>query len=232
MSLLSGNDQCQNRHIDKLSMSEASVVAKKTLKLLLVGNLGTGKTTFVRGYMGHLFFPADPRRCPEYFEQRDVVLDDGTSVTVQLWDIAGQERYGTLTRVYYYEAVGAFVTFDLTRPETLDEALLWKKDLDAKVFTSLNEPIPCIVLGTKLDKCPAGKWAKSDDEMQDFVQTYNFLGFFATSAWDRINLDAAVKALAQYVVENNIETHEMLETRAINLTRPDPIEPLQISCWC
>lgn len=38
-----------------------------------------------------------------------------------------------MTRVYYREAVGAFVVFDVTRPATFDAVIKWKHDLDAKV---------------------------------------------------------------------------------------------------
>ena len=46
---------------------------------------------------------------------------------------AGQERFGNMTRVYYKEAVGAFVVFDITRLETFDEVKKWKADIDSKV---------------------------------------------------------------------------------------------------
>lgn len=45
----------------------------------------------------------------------------------------GQERYGNMTRVYYKEAVGALVVFDMTRLSTFQAVLKWKGDLDSKV---------------------------------------------------------------------------------------------------
>lgn len=40
-----------------------------------------------------------------------------------------------MTRVYYREAVGALVVFDVTRASTFDAVLKWKDDLDSKVST-------------------------------------------------------------------------------------------------
>ena len=38
-----------------------------------------------------------------------------------------------MTRVYYREAVGALLVFDVTRASTFDAVLKWKDDLDSKV---------------------------------------------------------------------------------------------------
>ena len=38
-----------------------------------------------------------------------------------------------MTRVYYREAVGALVVFDVTRASTFNGVLKWKDDLDSKV---------------------------------------------------------------------------------------------------
>lgn len=55
-----------------------------------------------------------------------------------------------MTRVYYKEAVGAFIVFDVTRAATFDAVQKWKQDLDSKVQLSDGSPIPCILLANKV----------------------------------------------------------------------------------
>ena len=62
----------------------------------------------------------------------------------------GQERFGNMTRVYYKEAVGAFIVFDLTRASTFDAVTKWKNDLDLKVQLPDGRPVPCVLLANKV----------------------------------------------------------------------------------
>lgn len=51
-----------------------------------------------------------------------------------------------MTRVYYREAVGALVVFDMTRLSTFQAVLKWKGDLDSKVtaLTRINTSGPSL----------------------------------------------------------------------------------------
>lgn len=58
-----------------------------------------------------------------------------------------------MTRVYYKEALGAIVVYDITRPQTFEGVTKWKRDIDAKV--ALPEAwgggqIPVILLANKV----------------------------------------------------------------------------------
>lgn len=55
-----------------------------------------------------------------------------------------------MTRVYYKEAVGAFIVFDVTRRNTFESVANWKSDLDSKVQLPDGSPIPCILLANKV----------------------------------------------------------------------------------
>lgn len=41
-------------------------------------------------------------------------------MSLQLWDIAGHERFGHMTHVYYKYAIAAIIVFDLGRPATFE----------------------------------------------------------------------------------------------------------------
>jgi small GTP-binding protein len=186
---------------------EAQGPVTKILKVLVVGEMATGKTSLIRQYVHQCFIEFYKTTVGVDFANKDFEWDDHTSISLQLWDIAGQERYGNMTRVYYQEAVAAFVVFDVTRITSLDVVPCWKKDLDEKVLTSEDKPIPCLLLGNKIDLCQDEKWAKTEEEMRAFVAQYGFIGFFLTSARTRKNIDEAVRALVKFVLDNKIEPH-------------------------
>lgn len=58
-----------------------------------------------------------------------------------------------MTRVYYKEALGAIVVYDITRPQTFEGVTRWKKDIDAKVALPDawgGGQIPVILLANKV----------------------------------------------------------------------------------
>lgn len=54
-------------------------------------------------------------------------------------------------KVYYRDAVGALVVFDVSRSQTFEAVKKWKQDIDSKVFLPDQSPIPCVLLANKSD---------------------------------------------------------------------------------
>lgn len=85
-----------------------------------------------------------------------------------------------MTRVYYKEAVGAFVVFDITRGSTFEAVSKWKHDLDSKVKLANGNPIPSVLLANKCDQKKDG--SNNACLMDNFCKEAGFLGWFETSA--------------------------------------------------
>jgi GTPase SAR1 family protein len=61
-----------------------------------------------------------------------------------------------MSRVYFKDAHGALLFFDVTQPSTLEMAARWKVEIDSHVFY-LNEkgerkPIPVLLLANKVKR--------------------------------------------------------------------------------
>ena len=176
---------------------------KKVLKILVVGDMGTGKTSLIRQYVHGFFSEFYRSTIGVDFAHKDIQWGDNLLINLQLWDISGQERFGSVTHMYYQEAVGAMIVFDVTVPQNLNVVQIWKKDIDSKVFTTEDKPIPCLLIGNKIDLVPDG-WEKSKEEMEQFCQENGFIGYFETSAREAINVSEANEFLMKYIIDHDI----------------------------
>ncbi|KAM9500581.1 ras-related protein Rab-38 [Clarias gariepinus] len=172
---------------------------ERLLKVLVVGDLGVGKTAIIRRYVHQVFSHHYRATIGVDFALKVLQWDPGTVIRLQLWDIAGQERYGNMTRVYYREAVGALVVFDMTRASTLQAVLKWKGDLDAKVAMCNGYPLPAVLLANKCDQQKQGLCAKLP-KMESFTKEQGFVGWYETSAKDNTNIDKAIMHLVEHIM--------------------------------
>ncbi|TSN12251.1 Ras-related protein Rab-38 [Bagarius yarrelli] len=177
---------------------------ERLLKVIVVGDLGVGKTAIIRRYVHQVFSHHYRATIGVDFALKVLHWDPGTVIRLQLWDIAGQERYGNLTRVYYREAVGALVVFDMTRASTFQAVLNWKGDLDAKVALCNGHPVPAVLLANKCDQQKRGLCAKLP-KLESFSKEQGFLGWYETSAKDNTNIDKAIMCLVQHIMAGDVE---------------------------
>ncbi|XP_036398417.1 ras-related protein Rab-32-like [Megalops cyprinoides] len=170
-------------------------------KVLVIGEVGVGKTSIIKRYVHQLFNDNYRATIGVDFSLKVINWDSTTLVRLQLWDIAGQERFGNMTRVYYKEAVGAFIVFDVTRAPTFEAVAKWKEDLDSKVKLANGSPVPTVLLANKCDQKNGGD---TDDPalMDSFCKEAGFLGWFETSAKDNINVEEAAHFLVESILGN------------------------------
>ncbi|XP_031336057.1 ras-related protein Rab-38 isoform X3 [Photinus pyralis] len=185
------------------NLNQSGVKPKDHLyKILVIGDLGTGKTSIIKRYV-HQFFSQHYRATIGVdFALKVLNWDANTLIRLQLWDIAGQERYGNMTRVYYKEAVGAFIVFDVTRVNTFESVSNWKADLDSKVQLPDGSPIPCVLLANKCDQQKEGL-INSKSKMEEYCKEKGFSSWYETSAKENINIDEAARTLVSQILLND-----------------------------
>lgn len=180
-------------------MTHGDELREYLFKVLVIGDAGTGKTSFIKRYV-HQFFSMNYRATIGVdFALKVVQWTKKSVVRVQMWDIAGQERFGQMTRVYYKDAAGAFVVFDVTQPASFEAVIKWKTDLDEKVVAPDGGPVPALLLANKCDEVKAGSLGE-ESFLTQFCEEHGFIGWFYTSAKDNINIDGAANFLIKSII--------------------------------
>ncbi|XP_013407691.1 ras-related protein Rab-32B isoform X2 [Lingula anatina] len=161
-------------------------------KILVTGDVGVGG--FSTDY--RLTIGVD-------FSLKNIEWNESTNVNLQLWDIAGHERFGNMTAVYYRHASAAIIVFDPTRPHTFKSVSRWYEDLISKFSEDgIRWEIPVLLLANKCDL----PYAKIDfEEVHEFCEEHGFVGWFPTSAKENINIDSAMMYLVEKILKNKLD---------------------------
>merc|ERR1712083_96068 len=114
-------------------------------KLILVGDGGTGKTTFVKRHESGEFEKAYEPTIGVEVHPLDFHTNYG-ALRFYCWDTAGQEKFGGLREGYYIHANCAIIMFDVTSRLTYKSVPVWHRDL-----TRVCDNIPIVLCGNKVD---------------------------------------------------------------------------------
>ncbi|GFR64530.1 Ras-related protein Rab-3 [Elysia marginata] len=144
-------------------------------KVLVIGEFGVG-----------YFSPNYKLTIGVDFALKSLEWDNNTKINLQLWDIAGHERFGHMTRVYYKYA-----------PATFDSVLKWLEDVNSKVMLANEDPVPVMLLA---NKCDIEDISVETEKMNSFCKDKNFIGWYQTSAKTGLNIDECMHFLVEYIL--------------------------------
>ncbi|KAI3418972.1 uncharacterized protein J3R85_013476 [Psidium guajava] len=105
-------------------------------KLVLLGDMGTGKTSLVLRFIKGQFFDNQEPTIGAAFFTQILSLAEAT-VKFDIWDTAGQERYHSLAPMYYRGAAAAVVVYDISSVDTFVRAKKWVEELQRQGNTNL-----------------------------------------------------------------------------------------------
>lgn len=178
-----------------------------TIKCILLGNQGSGKSSFIKRYMQKIFNKEFSNTigvdfATKTFSIKNDIIND---IVVQFWDTAGQEIFYSITQLYYRDAHFIFLFYDITNPKSFkaltDGDHPWIKKIDENTqYFDRNMLYPKIVLiGNKHD---LGEMRKVSVEDASIISNkYNF-NFFETSAKSGHNIENCVKFMVDCVVSD------------------------------
>uniref|UniRef100_UPI00358E5FDD ras-related protein Rab-18-like n=1 Tax=Myxine glutinosa TaxID=7769 RepID=UPI00358E5FDD len=119
-----------------------------TLKILIIGESGVGKSSLLLRFTDDTFDPELAATIGVDFKVKTITVD-GNKAKLAIWDTAGQERFRTLTPSYYRGAQGVILVYDVSRRETFTRLGTWLNELET--YTTRSDIVKMLV-GNKIDK--------------------------------------------------------------------------------
>ncbi|KAK2114464.1 hypothetical protein P7K49_008730 [Saguinus oedipus] len=171
----------------------APEIHEHLFKVLVIGELGVGKTSIIKRYVHQLFSQHYRATIGVDFALKVLNWDSRTLVRLQLWDIAGRDAVDAAgwTRRGPEDRMGIFddEKKSLYESSTFEAVLKWKRDLDSKVHLPNGSPIPAVLLANKCDQ--NRDTSQSPSQMDQFCKEHGFTGWFETSAKIENLIDAS-----------------------------------------
>src|SRR5436305_8320919 len=168
-------------HIYRLTRVRATQPAEATrrymnAKVVLIGEGAVGKTSLAHRLIedsyvvrdrthGMNVWPLDLPLPPDATLQREALL----------WDLAGQEDYRLIHRLFLEETALALLLINPQKDDPFVEAGDWLKALQ----TAADHPVPRLLVFSQID---VGGMKVSNAKIERFTEQYDFAGWLATSA--------------------------------------------------
>ena len=181
-------------------MDQMSKSTKNDIKIIVVGNSGTGKTSFVNKWIKDSFDETYKATIVSEFSYKIVEYKE-KSYKIQLWDLAGMDQNICITKIFSKDSHGCIVVSDITNEKTLTECVKWKNTVDETTKFLDGTNIPSILLRNKVDLLEEKDNNDDEDMIKDFCEKNKFLRCFKTSAKAGTNIEEAMNFLIGNIVD-------------------------------
>ena len=159
---------------------------KKTIKVVLLGDSGVGKTSIVQRYINKIYDENIDTTIGAAFNRKNITdfinKNDNikTEYLLDIWDTAGQERYNSLLPMYYRGSNSIIMVYDICNLSSFNILKNYFETID-----NLDN-VHIVVVGNKKDK-EISRTVKINDAI-DFCNERN-ITYIESSAKNNENID-------------------------------------------
>ena len=179
-------------------MSDSSL----SVKLILLGESGIGKTNLINIYLGENYNPNELTTSNPC--QTDTIkVINNKKLVVSLWDTMGQEKYRSVSKSFIRGSNIVIFVYDITRRDTFLELNYWVNVVNEEIG---DEEALFGIAANKIDLFEKSEVEKEEGE--EYAQKINAL-FYETSAKADVGFKNLVNQLLEKFVLNKNKTDEV-----------------------
>ncbi|MFX1457525.1 MAG: Rab family GTPase [Promethearchaeota archaeon] len=167
-------------------------------KVCIVGDFSVGKSTLLHQYLERRFLSNVQSTIGSNFFVKHLKLPKSNHyITLQIWDLAGQDHFKWVRRAFYKGAKGVVYVFDLTRKESFSHIKQWKEEVE-----EITGFIPNVLVGNKSDlnenkiiSVEDSDKLKQDIDASSFHETSAKLGTGVDDVFLKLSLEMNKKSI-------------------------------------
>jgi small GTP-binding protein len=184
---------CDTKHLikQKIQMDE---YADFKWKIVVIGDPFVGKTTLMLRYTQKKFRELYIPTVGVQVSRKTVKIGE-YFCSLNIWDIAGQQKFSNIRKLFYEGADGVIIVFDITDKQTFINSTMWYKD-----YFSLTHMKFGVLIGNKIDleqnRIILPEWGQTLAERMG-------LQYFETSAKTGVNFEKIFTHLAENLFERS-----------------------------
>jgi len=169
------------------------------IKLIIIGNSSTGKTSIVNQFINKKFSKEYSATIASDFQYKLLKIGNLT-YRIQFWDLAGQDKSQTYIGLFCRDIHGIIICCSCDDPKSREDTIEWKNSLN-----DLKENwVPIILCENKCDVLgdTDDDYLKDVESLKKFAEDNNFLTAYRVSAKNNYNIDDMITYLINYIKDN------------------------------
>ena len=94
------------------------------IKMILLGDSGVGKTSIIGRYVDDSFSNDEASSSSMTYIQKKIKINN-QKINLSIWDTVGQEKYRSLTKLFFKDTKMVILVYAINKKETFDGLIYW-----------------------------------------------------------------------------------------------------------
>ncbi|MHA1796853.1 MAG: Rab family GTPase [Candidatus Helarchaeota archaeon] len=170
---------------------------KKIFKIVVGGDGGVGKTTYLHRFCDGIFIADTKLTVGVNFFSKSIEYND-IDLTLSIWDLGGQEQFRFLHEQYISGARGGLICFALDMWSSFLHVSNW-----VELLTKIEPSMKMVLVGMRSDLERDGEKI-SDDDIQEIVDKYEMLRYIRTSSKTGQGVEDPINTLLDHFKQSGL----------------------------
>jgi small GTP-binding protein len=162
-------------------------------KLIMIGDNNVGKSCLINSFIDNKFKNYQNTTIGVDITIKTMIIRDKT-IKLQIYDTAGQEKYSALTKIYYRDAHGILIVYDVSDESSFESIKTWMENVQK--FAPQN--VRLILVANQIDN---ENRCITYEQGRELAQFYK-IPYFETSAKNNSNITELFEYMSILILQD------------------------------